>query len=118
VSWFSNPGNGTYGASKAAAWALTNGVRVELARQRTQVVGVYAGFIDTDMTAGIDTPKTSPQEVVTQVLDGVEAGEIEVLVGDRARRVKDSLPRDQELIYPAVQAAWDSGNTMPVGGQG
>ncbi len=118
VSWFTNPGNGTYAASKAAEWALTNGVRVELASQGTQVVGVHAGFIDTDMTAGIETPKAKPADVVDQVLDGVEAGQIEVLVGERAQRIKDSLPRDHELIYPAVQAAWDSGNTMPVGGQG
>ena len=31
VSWFTNPVNGSYGASKAAEWALTNGIRVELA---------------------------------------------------------------------------------------
>jgi len=118
VSWFTNPGNGSYSASKAAGWALTNGARIELARQGTLVVGVHAGFIDTDMAAGIDTPKVSPQEVVTQVLDAVEAGEIEVLVGERPRRIKDSVPRDHELLYPAVQEAWDAGNTMPVGGQG
>ena len=118
VSFFTNPGNGSYAASKAAGWALTNGARVELARHGTQVVGVHAGFIDTDMTEGIDMPKARPDDVVTQVLDAVEAGEIEVLVGERARRIKDSLPRDHELIYPAVQEAWDAGNTMPVGGQG
>ncbi len=49
VSFFTNPANGSYGASKAAAWALTNGVRIELAHQGTQVVGVHAGFIDTEM---------------------------------------------------------------------
>ena len=118
VSWFTNPGNGSYSASKAAAWALTNGVRIELARQGTLVTGVHVGFIDTDMTAGLDVPKVSPDDVATQVLDGVEAGQTEVLIGDRTRRVKASLPRDHELIYPAVQAAWDAGNTMPVGGQG
>ncbi len=31
VSWFTNSMNGSYGASKAAAWAMTNGVRIELA---------------------------------------------------------------------------------------
>jgi NAD(P)-dependent dehydrogenase (short-subunit alcohol dehydrogenase family) len=108
VSWFTNPNNGTYGASKAAEWAMTNGVRVELARQGTLVVAVHAGFIDTDMTAAIDAPKISPAAVARQVVDGVEAGQVEVLADERTRRVKASLSRDQELIYPAVQADWDN----------
>src|SRR6201999_2558410 len=49
TSFFTNPENGSYGASKAAAWALTNGVRIELARQGTLVVGVHAGVIDPEM---------------------------------------------------------------------
>jgi NAD(P)-dependent dehydrogenase (short-subunit alcohol dehydrogenase family) len=118
VSWFTNPGNGSYGASKAAEWAMTNGVRIELARQGTLVVGVHSGFIDTDMAAGIDTPKNSPDDVAAQALDAVEAGQIEVLADERTRRVKASLSRDHELIYPAVQDAWDAGQSMPVGGQG
>jgi NAD(P)-dependent dehydrogenase (short-subunit alcohol dehydrogenase family) len=107
VSWFTNPANGSYGASKAAEWALTNGIRVELACHGTLVVGVHAGFIDTDMAAGFDVPKVSPASVVRQVFDAVEAGQIEVLADERTRQVKASLPRDHELIYPPVQAAWD-----------
>ena len=73
VSWFTNPVNGSYGASKAAAWALTNGVRIELARQGTLVVGVHAGFVDTEMAAELagDAPKLSPAEVARQVFDEV-----------------------------------------------
>jgi NAD(P)-dependent dehydrogenase (short-subunit alcohol dehydrogenase family) len=107
VSWFTNPVNGSYGASKAAEWALTNGIRIELARHGTLVVAVHAGFIDTDMAAEFDAPKVSPASVVRQVLDAVEAGQIEVLADERTRRVKASLPRDHELIYPPIQAAWD-----------
>jgi NAD(P)-dependent dehydrogenase (short-subunit alcohol dehydrogenase family) len=110
VSWFTNPDNATYGASKAAAWAMTNGVRTELAAQGTLVVGVHAGFIDTDMTAGIDAPKSSPAEVARQVLDAVEAGQVEVLADERTRRVKAALSDDQELIYPDVRARWLAGH--------
>jgi NAD(P)-dependent dehydrogenase (short-subunit alcohol dehydrogenase family) len=113
VSWFTNPVNGSYGASKAAEWALTNGIRVELARQGTLVLAVHAGFIDTSMAAGFDAPKVSPASVVGQVLDAVEAGQIEVLADERTRDVKASLPRDHELIYPAIQAAWDRRDDSP-----
>jgi NAD(P)-dependent dehydrogenase (short-subunit alcohol dehydrogenase family) len=110
VSWFTNPANGSYGASKAAAWSLTNGVRIELARQGTLVVGVHAGFVDTAMATQLagDAPKISPADVARQVFDAVEAGEVEVLADERTRRIKSLLPDDHEKIYPDVQARWDA----------
>jgi NAD(P)-dependent dehydrogenase (short-subunit alcohol dehydrogenase family) len=53
----------SYSASKAAELSLTNGLRMELSGQRTLVVAVHASFIDTDMAAGIDVPKVSPESV-------------------------------------------------------
>ena len=108
TSFYTNPLDASYGASKAAAWSLTNGVRIELAHQGTMVVAVHAGFIDTDMAAGIDAPKISPESVAQQAFDAVEAGQIEVLADERSRFVKASLPRDHELIYPPVQEFWDA----------
>ena len=110
VSFFTNPANGSYGASKAAEWSLTNGVRIELAHQCTQVVGVHAGFIDTEMARELagDATKISPEDVARQVFDAIEAGAVEVLADARTRRIKSLLPDDHEKIYPAVQAAWDA----------
>ena len=62
----------------------------------TLVVAVHASFIDTGMAAGFDAPKVSPASV--------------------ARQVKASLPRDHELIYPPVQAAWDHRDDGTPGG--
>jgi NAD(P)-dependent dehydrogenase (short-subunit alcohol dehydrogenase family) len=107
TSFYTNPFNATYGASKAAGWSLTNGIRLELHHQGTLVVGVHAGFIDTDMAALVDLPKDSPESVAQQVFDGVEAGRAEVLCDERTRTVKAELSRDQELIYPPVQKFWD-----------
>jgi NAD(P)-dependent dehydrogenase (short-subunit alcohol dehydrogenase family) len=108
VSFFTNPLNPSYGASKAAAWSMTNGVRIELHHQGTLVVAVHAGFIDTDMAAGIELPKISPEDVARQVFDAVEGGQVEVLADQRTRDVKASLPRDQEVIYPPLLAQWDA----------
>jgi NAD(P)-dependent dehydrogenase (short-subunit alcohol dehydrogenase family) len=108
VSFFTNPFNASYGASKAAEWSLTNGIRTELHHQGTLVVGVHAGFVDTEMVAGLDVPKISPESVVAQALDAVEAGQVEVLADERTRSIKASLPRDHELIYPPIQEFWDS----------
>ena len=115
VSFFTNPDNGSYGASKAAEWALTNGVRIELAQQGTLVVGVHAGFIDTEMVTELarGLPKDDPEDVARQVFDAVEAGRVEVLADQRTERVKSLLPDDHEKIYPAVQERWDAEHPHP-----
>lgn len=109
TSFFTNPDNGSYGASKAAEWSLTNGVRIELARQGTLVVGVHAGFIDTEMVAELarGLPKDDPADVARQVFDAVEAGQVEVLADRRTERIKSLLPEDHEQIYPPIQQRWN-----------
>lgn len=91
LSWLSLPGAATYGASKAAAWALSNGLRQELKAQGTQVTSLHVGFMDTDMTRGIEAPKAAPADIARLALDGVEAGAFEVLADDISRQVKQSL---------------------------
>ena len=108
TSFYTNPLDASYGASKAAGWSLTNGIRIELHHQGTLVIAVHAGFIDTDMAALADAPKISPQSVARQICDAIEAGQVEVLADERTRFVKASLPRDHELIYPPVQEFWDA----------
>jgi NAD(P)-dependent dehydrogenase (short-subunit alcohol dehydrogenase family) len=107
-SFYSNPLVASYGASKSAEWSLTNGIRTELAHQGTLVVAVHASYIDTDLAAGIDAPKISPESVAQQTFDAVEVGSTEVLTDERTRFVKASLSRDQELIYPEVQKIWNA----------
>jgi NAD(P)-dependent dehydrogenase (short-subunit alcohol dehydrogenase family) len=91
LSWINTPAVAGYGASKAAAWGVTNGIRHELRGQGTQVVGVHAGFIDTDMTRAFDVPKAKPEDVVSQTLDALEAGAEEVFVDEPSRQVHAGL---------------------------
>ncbi|MFD0406985.1 SDR family oxidoreductase [Kitasatospora sp. NPDC127116] len=89
LSW--GAGAGAYGASKAALWSLTNSLRLELAAQHTQVLGVHLGFADTDMVAALPVEKVPPAEVARLVLDALARGESEVLVDDATRAVKAAL---------------------------
>ena len=91
LSWINTPMIAGYGVSKAAAWGLTNGLRHELRGQKTQVVGLHAGFIDTDLTRGIDVPKAAPEDVVRRTLDAIEAGSEEVFVDEPSRQVHQGL---------------------------
>ncbi len=61
ASWINRPLLGSYGASKSAAWALTNGLRHELREQGTQVTAPHMGFADTELTRGIEMPKSTPE---------------------------------------------------------
>jgi NAD(P)-dependent dehydrogenase (short-subunit alcohol dehydrogenase family) len=91
LSWVNTPMIGAYGVSKTAAWGLTNGMRNELRAQRTQVVGLHAGFIDTDLTRGFDVPKIAPAEVVRQALAAIEANAEEVFVDGASNQVHQAL---------------------------
>ena len=91
VSWVGAPALGAYAVTKAAAWGLTNELRLELRAQGTQVVGLHAGFIDTDMARGFDAPKITPQDVVAQAYQAIAAGAEEVLVDAPTRQVREGL---------------------------
>jgi NAD(P)-dependent dehydrogenase (short-subunit alcohol dehydrogenase family) len=101
-SWVATPLLTTYSASKAAAWSFTNAARIELKRRGTQVVGVHAGPVDTDMTAAIDLEKIPPETVATFALDALEAGEAEAVVDDYSRTIKAGLSDDQDTLYPQI----------------
>ena len=91
ASWINRPLLGTYGATKSAAWALTNGLRHELRAQGTQVTALHMGFVDTDLARGIDSPKSTPEAIVRAAFDGLEAGAEEVLADLATQQVKQSL---------------------------
>ena len=100
LSWLS-AGNG-YSASKAAIWSATNALRVALAPANTLVTGLHVGYIDTDMTAGLDVAKVSPQDVARAGVDGIGADLTEVLADDTSRWVKAQLSGELEALYPAL----------------
>lgn len=100
ASWTNSGMMGPYSMSKAAAWSLTNGLRNDLSAQGTQLVGVHVGFIDTDLTKGLDVAKVSAQDVAAQILDGVQVGAKEVLADEITRKVKRGLS-DEPGIYLA-----------------
>ncbi|WP_349270365.1 short-chain dehydrogenase [Mycolicibacterium parafortuitum] len=88
AAWTTVDGNTAYAAAKSAEWGLTNGVRLELAAQGTQVAALVPGLVGTQTLYdfaerhGIEFPDGAvmdPAELVGLALDGLEAGEIEIL---------------------------------------
>jgi NAD(P)-dependent dehydrogenase (short-subunit alcohol dehydrogenase family) len=104
MSWFGYEGGNGYFLAKAAGWAATNGLRLELAAQQTQVTGVHIGVVDTDMSAAWPGAKLDPVDVVNIALDGAEAGAAEVLADDWSRTVKSYLQLDPAEAYRRIAA--------------
>jgi NAD(P)-dependent dehydrogenase (short-subunit alcohol dehydrogenase family) len=108
VSFFNAPMQGSYCASKAAEWSLTKAVRFELRAQGTLVIGVYAGYIDTDMTANLKTPKSTAADIAARVLEGIESGTEDILADERSRTVFTELRKDDRPFDANMQRIWDS----------
>ena len=100
VSWVAT--GGAYSASKAAFWSATNSLRVELAHLGIEFTGLHMGYVDTAMADGIDSPKSVPADIVRDALDGLEAGQYEVLADDITRAVKQNLAGPIEAMYPQL----------------
>jgi NAD(P)-dependent dehydrogenase (short-subunit alcohol dehydrogenase family) len=107
TSFMNVPMHGSYCASKAAAWSLTKDVRFELRSQGTLVIGVYAGYIDTDMAADVTAPKSSPADIAARVLEGIESGTEDILADQRAREVFAQLRKDDRPFDSNMQRTWD-----------
>jgi NAD(P)-dependent dehydrogenase (short-subunit alcohol dehydrogenase family) len=86
------PTSGAYAAAKAAAWALTDAVRTELAPRGIHVTALHVGYMDTDMVSYIPAEQKSDPGVVAKLaLDGLFAGEPEVLGDELTRNVRAQL---------------------------
>lgn len=102
LSWVSIPRSGAYSAAKSAAWSLTNGLRQELAPQGTRVAALHVGYMDTDMTRGIDAAKSDPAEIARIAIGGIETGKTEIIADDVSRTVLANLSGGVAALYPQL----------------
>ncbi|TQJ92553.1 SDR family NAD(P)-dependent oxidoreductase [Streptomyces sp. SLBN-31] len=72
---------------------------VELQPRGIAVTGLHLGYVDTDLAADVDAPKSDPRDVPALALDGGEAGAYEVLAADISRQVKAGLADDLAGLY-------------------
>ena len=89
------PAIGSVCGSKAALLLMTNGIRAELARQGTHVMGVLPGPIRTDMTPD---GESLPDDIAADVLRAVVDREEEIWPGPMAQAVREGLLKDPKAI--------------------
>jgi NAD(P)-dependent dehydrogenase (short-subunit alcohol dehydrogenase family) len=78
TAWAALPVIPSYSISKAAAFSLSQSLRALLAGRGVSVHAVMTGPVDTEMTQGLDIPKSSPESVARGIFDGVEKGEEDI----------------------------------------
>ena len=98
-----------YSISKAAAFNMTQSLRVLLAARGVSVHAVLTGVVDTDMTKDFDIPKASPETVARGIFDGVDNGQDEIFPDPMSESLAQSwrsgAAKALERQYAAVLAA-------------
>jgi len=102
LSWVSFPQTAAYCAAKSAEWSLTNALRLELAAQGTRVSSLHVGYMDTDMARDVDAPKSDPAVIAKIAIDGIEAGDAEIIADEVSRQVQAGLAGGVGALYPQV----------------
>jgi NAD(P)-dependent dehydrogenase (short-subunit alcohol dehydrogenase family) len=92
------PARGAYSASKAALHSATQSVRSELKARGISVHAAFPGPVETEMSRGIDTPKTHPEVVARNILAGIAAGVDDILPDDAAASIGAQWLRDPKAV--------------------
>lgn len=102
LSWVSSGTAGAYTAAKAAEWALTNDLRLNLYSQNVRVAGLHVGYMETDMTSGLQVPKSNPVDIAKIAIDGIESGSFEIIADDVSRNIQSGLANGVAALYPQI----------------
>lgn len=100
LSWVSSGTVGAYTAAKAAEWALTNDLRLNLYPQNVRVAGLHVGFMETEMTSSLEVPKSNPEDIAKIAIDGLESDSFEIVADDVSRKIQRNLAGGVSAIYP------------------
>ena len=98
LSHVSIPMLGTYCASKAAAWSMTQALRGELSPRGIRVIGIFPGAVDTRMSEGFPPPKLAPGDVAKAVIDAIQNGLEDVYPGAMAEGLLAGLRADPKAV--------------------
>lgn len=100
LSWVSSGTVGAYTAAKAAEWALTNDLRLNLYPQNVRVAGLHVGFMETDMTSSLEVPKSNPEDIAKIAIDGLESDSFEIVADDVSRKIQRDFAGGVSALYP------------------
>jgi hypothetical protein len=66
------------------------------------VTALHVGYMDTDMTRYLDVPKSDPAAVAKLAIDGMEAGDAEIIADEISSQAFAKLSVGVAGLYPQV----------------
>lgn len=82
----------TYCASKTAAHLLTQSLRPELALLGIEIIGVYPGYVDSTMSAEIQTEKISLVDLAQNICADFEKGLQDIFPDPMSKKLFEQFP--------------------------
>ena len=99
------PSSGSYCASKAAAWSLTQSMRAELKGQNTRVAAVFAGPIATAMARPERAQgRCPPETMAAEIVSALQRGETTIFPDPRSRTLAQLYAGDPWALERAFAA--------------
>lgn len=100
------PSSGSYCASKAAAWSLTQSLAAELAPAGVEVAAVCAGPIATAMARPESAAGRCPPEVMAaEIVAAIGRGEARIFPDPRSRAAAETYRADPWALQAALAAS-------------
>ncbi len=98
------PGQGTFSASQAAAFSLSQTLRAEMRDAGIRVLNVFPGPIDDEWTQLVPPPKLAPAALAKAVVSALKDGVEDIYPGDVAQ---DLFAKWQESAKALERELWD-----------
>jgi len=98
------PSHGTFSASKAAAFALSQNLRAEMRQAGIRVVNVFPGPIDDEWNQLVPPPKLSTTALANAIVRALRDGVEDIYPGDVAQ---DIVTRFRESQKTLERELWD-----------
>ncbi|HEY7886096.1 MAG TPA: SDR family NAD(P)-dependent oxidoreductase [Cellvibrionaceae bacterium] len=98
LSLASMPGLSAYNLSKAAAWSAHLSLRASLYNKNITVQAAFPTGIDTDMVAGVEMEKDTPELVARNIIEGIRNGTEDIFPMPMAQAVYDQWRVDHKAV--------------------
>jgi len=96
---------------------MGNALHQERAPQGTSVPALHVAFMDTDMTDGIDVPKSDPADIARIALDGLAADVTEIVGDELGNSCRETYPKVSSRCAQSGRKRWTGGKVIrhPIG---
>lgn len=92
------PPEGTYSASQAAAYSLSQCQRAEFQQAAIRVLNVFSGPVDEPWSQMVPPPKVAPERLARDVVAALKSGVEDVYVGDVAKEFYSRFREDPKIL--------------------